>query len=92
MTFVSSSRSDRENYTYVTKASGLTRDEDGNVTAMTGEELPVEMDHLTEYEDGYVFWSETTYYFTDEDGTEYTFQSEEETTEWMKSHGYTADY
>jgi hypothetical protein len=91
MTFVSSSRSDREHYTYVTKTDKLKLDEDGNIDDM-GEELPIEMDHLTEYEDGYLFWSETTYYFTDEDGTEYTFQSEEETTEWMKSHGYTADY
>lgn len=90
MTYVSSSRTEREHFTYVTKADEVVL-EDG-ATIDFGTEFPVEMDHLTEYEDGYVFWSETTYYFTDADNVEHTFESEEEVTEWMKSHGYTADY
>lgn len=90
MTYVSSNRSDREHYTFVTKVSEIVL-EDGN-TIDFGEEYPVEVEHLTEYEDGYVFWSESTYYFTDADGTEHTFQSEDEVTEWMEANGYTSDY
>ena len=91
MTYVSSNRSDRELYTYVTKEVDLKRDEDGCATA-AGTEYPVEVEHYNEYEGGYLFWSESTYYFTDSEGTEHTFGSEDEVAEWMEANGYSADY
>lgn len=57
----------------------------------TGREIELTYDSYTEYEQGYEFYSETTYHFDAEDGAR-DFNSEDEATEWLAANGYTNEY
>lgn len=57
----------------------------------TGREIELTYDSYEEYEDGYLFYSETTYHFDAEDGAR-DFNSEDEAVEWLEANGYTNEY
>jgi len=55
------------------------------------EEFSLEYSRYTEYEGGYEFYTETTYFFHAPEGT-MEFQSEDAAKEWLYENGYTNEY
>ena len=55
------------------------------------EEFALEFSEYTEYEQGYVFYRETQWFFQSPTG-ELQFNTEDEAKEWLTANGYTADY
>lgn len=54
-------------------------------------EYALEFTEYTEYEQDYVFYRETQWFFQSPNG-ELQFNTEDEAKEWLAANGYTSDY
>lgn len=85
MSYNSSDRTDATTVGYATLKAELT-------PTGCGEEFAITADQYSEYEDGFLYYSEAMFYFTGKDGEARDFQNEEELNAHLEASGYTRDY